>query len=138
MTAARIHALALLAWAFVLMLAKKVLPTGPRGLALFKANFEAEKLSPVSTVERAELPLYSRCIACGRCNVGDGPRRAASSGAYPGTMALMLASSRSMPNFSAAREALSFVTDDELAAKEALCPTEVPMRRIAAFIRAHA
>jgi hypothetical protein len=138
MTAGRLHALVLLSWAFLVMLVKKVFATGPRGLARFRANFEAEHLSSLDAAEWAELPMFSRCIACGRCNVGDGPRIAASRGAYPGTMGLMVASSRSLPDFAAASESLRWVTDDELAEKEALCPTGVPMRRVAAFIRAHA
>jgi hypothetical protein len=137
MSAARLHAFVLLAWAFVLMLLKRVWGRGPRGLALFEANFAAEHLTGLGAQERAELPTYDRCVACGLCNQGDGPRITASAGAYPGTMGLMLASSRSMPDFVAARDALRFISDDELAAKETLCPAAVPMRRIAAFIRAH-
>jgi hypothetical protein len=53
-------------------------------------------------------------------------------------MALMLASSRSLPDFPAANEALEWISDEELAEKERLCPVLVPMRRIAAFIRARA
>ncbi len=120
------------------MLVKKIFATGPRGIALFRANFAAEGLSSLDPVERAEFPTFSRCIACGRCNAGDGARIAASAGAYPGTMALMLASSRSMPEFGAAKEALAWISDEELAQKEATCPTRVPMRRVAAFVRAHA
>ena len=138
MTAARVHALAILSWAFLWMLLKKVFRFGPRGLALFRANYDAERLSSVSSDERAELATYGRCIACGRCNAGDGARMTESRGAYPGTMALMLASSRSMPDFAAANEALRFVTDDDLAEKESACPTAVPMRKVAAFVRRHA
>jgi hypothetical protein len=50
----------------------------------------------------------------------------------------MLASSRSLPDFRAASEALSWISEDELADKERLCPASVPMRRIAAFIRSRA
>jgi succinate dehydrogenase/fumarate reductase-like Fe-S protein len=138
MPAARIHALFVLAWAFVVMLLKKVFGTGPRGIALFRANFEAEHLSSLTSAERAELPSLSRCIACGRCNAGDGERIAASKGAFPGTMGLMVASSRGLPDFVAANEALQWISDEDLARKEAVCPTKVPMRRVAAFIRAHA
>jgi hypothetical protein len=53
-------------------------------------------------------------------------------------MALMIASSRSLPDFPVASVALRWISDDELAKKETLCPVEVPMRRIAAFIRARA
>ena len=138
MTSGRLYALFLLARAFIVTMFKRVFGGGARGLALFEANFEAEHLSRVDAAERAELPSFSRCIACGRCNRGDGARIARSHGAYPGTMALMLASSRSLPDFPAASEALQWITDDELAEKERLCPALVPMRRIAAFIRARA
>ena len=137
MTAGRLHALVLLAWAFVVMVAKKIAGRGPHGIALFEANFAADHLSKVTASERAEMGDFSRCIACGRCNAGDGARIAASGGAYPGTMAIMLSSSRSMPDFHHARTALAFISDNELAHKEATCPTAVPMRRIAAFIRSH-
>lgn len=138
MTPGRLHAFVLLGWALVVMVAKKLFGRGPRGLELFQANFQAERLTSLSAPERGEIATFSRCIACGRCDAGDGDRITASRGAYPGTMALMLASSRSMPEFGAALDALRFISDDELAHKEALCPTRVPMRRIAAFIRSHA
>ena len=137
MTAGRLHALWLLSWAFVAMLVKKVFAPGPRGLALFRANYEAERLLGLSADERAELGAFSRCTACGRCDAGDGRRIAESRGAYPGTMALMLASSRSLSDLSAASEALQWISDEDLAEKEATCPTRVPMRRVAAFIRRH-
>ena len=138
LTSGRIQALFLLARALLVTIWKRLFGRGLGGLALFEANFEAEHLSKVEPTERAELPRFSRCIACGRCNLGDGTRIASSHGAYPGTMALMLASSRSLPDFPVAAEALQWISDAELADKEALCPTEVPMRRIAAFIRARA
>jgi hypothetical protein len=138
MTSGRLHALVLLAWAFVRTMLKKVFGGPPRGLPLFEANFQAERLTSLSASERSEITTFSRCIACGRCDQGDGERIAASRGAYPGTMALMLASSRSMPDFGATLDALRFISDEELARKERLCPTRVPMRRVAAFIRRHA
>lgn len=137
-TSGRLYALFLLAQALIKTIFKRMFGGGVQGLALFEANFEAEHLSKVDAAERAELPGFSRCIACGRCNRGDGARIARSAGAYPGTMALMLTSSRSLPDFPAASEALQWITDDELAEKERLCPAAVPMRRIAAFIRARA
>jgi succinate dehydrogenase/fumarate reductase-like Fe-S protein len=137
-TTGQIHALALLAWALVLRTFRNVFGRGPRGLALFRANFDPEKLSAVTADQRAELGTFGRCIACGRCDEGDGARIAESRGAYPGTMAFVLASSRSMPDFVLAEEALRWITDEELAAKESVCPTVVPMRRIAAFVRQYA
>lgn len=108
------------------------------GIAAFRRAYDADGLPPVTPAERAELPTFSRCIACGICDRGEGERIAASGGAYRGVMSLMLSASRSMPEFRAAAYSLSFVSDEALARKERLCPTGVPMRRIASFLRAKA
>jgi hypothetical protein len=108
------------------------------GIALFRANYDADRLPPLAPQERAELPRFSRCIACGRCDVGEAERMARSGGAYPGLMAIVLASSRSMPDYDAARVALDHVPEDVLAAKEAECPTGIPFVSLARFIRAKA
>jgi len=50
-------------------------------------------------------------------------------------MAIVLASSRSTPDFDAAVLALEHVPEEVLAAKEAVCPTAVPFRDLAHFIR---
>jgi hypothetical protein len=137
MTARRIQALCILAWAVVVMLWKRVFGRGPRGLALFHANFAADGLFSLTPDERKAMGSFGRCIACARCNAGDGERMIRSAGAYPGTMSLMLAASRGMPDFGFAAPALTWITDDELAEKERICPADVPMRQIAAFVRAH-
>jgi hypothetical protein len=92
----------------------------------------------MSPRERLELPTFSACIACGLCDVGEGARAAASGGVYAGVMDLMLASSRSMPDYDAAVSAFDSVGDDRLAVLEARCPTRVPMRDVAAFVRSKA
>lgn len=109
---------------------------GASGIAAFRKAYDADGLPPVTAAERAELSTFSRCIACGICDRGESERIAASGGAYRGVMPLMLSASRSMPDFRAAAYSLSFVTDEVLAEKEQSCPTQVPMRRIAAFLRA--
>ena len=76
------------------------------GITLFRENYDADRLPPLDPAERAELSRFSRCIACGRCDLGEAERMARSRGAYPGLMAIVLASSRSMPDFDAARLAL--------------------------------
>ena len=108
------------------------------GIALFRENYDADRLPPLDAAERAELSQFSRCIACGRCDLGEAERMARSRGAYPGLMAVVLASSRSMPDFDAARLALDHVPDAVLAAKEDVCPTGVPFVSLARFIRAKA
>lgn len=106
------------------------------GLRLFHDNYDADRLPPVSPEDRARFSTFSRCIACGRCDVGEGARIAASNGAYPGLMAVVIASSRSMPDFDAAARALAFVPDEVLAAKTRVCPTRVPFLDLARFVRA--
>lgn len=53
-------------------------------------------------------------------------------------MSIMVAASRSMPDFQAAALELAFVSDEVLGEKEQICPTEVPMREVARFIRTKA
>jgi len=108
------------------------------GLAVFHANYDADRLPPVDANERERLSTFSRCIACGRCDVGEGERMARSGGSYPGLMAIVLASSRSMPDFDAAALALAYVPDAVLKQKEAICPVDVPFVQLAAFVRAKA
>lgn len=80
----------------------------------------------------------SGCIACGLCDVGEGGAMARSHGAYGGTMDLMLASSRSMPDYDAARGSFAHVSDERLGELAARCPARVPMREIGEFVRAKA
>jgi succinate dehydrogenase/fumarate reductase-like Fe-S protein len=108
------------------------------GIAAFRRAYDADGLPPVTAAERAELATFSRCLACGVCDRGESERIAASGGAYRGVMPLMLSASRSMPDFRAAAYSLGFVSDQVLAEKERSCPADVPMRRIAAFLRAKA
>ncbi|HEY6556065.1 MAG TPA: hypothetical protein VI072_02290 [Polyangiaceae bacterium] len=105
------------------------------GISAFRANYDADGLPPVTAEERKRLPAFSRCIACGLCDRGEARRIAASGGAYRGPMALVLAASRSMPDFRAAAHSWSFVSEEVLADKERICPTSVPFRDIARFVR---
>jgi hypothetical protein len=109
-----------------------------RGIDAFRESYAADRLPPVTPSERRTLPLLGGCIACGLCNVGEGPRIVASHGRYAGAMDLALASSRSMPDYDAAELSVAAVDDARLAELEARCPTRVPLRKIAAFIRGKA
>ncbi len=130
----RALALAILARSLVRTMIQKLLG-GPPGLELFHANYDADRLPPVDPAERAALPAFSRCIACGRCDVGEAERMGRSNGAYPGLMAIVLASSRSMPDFDAAVLALDHVPKEVLREKEGQCPTGVPFVALARFVR---
>jgi succinate dehydrogenase/fumarate reductase-like Fe-S protein len=133
----RLHALLILAWALVRSLLAPLFGAR-RGLADFRRSYAADRLPPVTPDERRILPELSGCIACGLCNAGEGAQIARSSGRYAGVMDLMLASSRSMPDYDAAARSFDAVGDDRLGELETRCPARVPMRQLAAFVRAKA
>lgn len=132
---ARIKALWLLTMALLRTVLRLMFGRRTDGIAAFRSNYDADGLPPVSAEERPKLATFSRCIACGLCDRGEAPRIAASGGAYRGTMALVLAASRSMPDYRAAAYSFSFVPEDVLAKKEQICPTGVPFRELARFVR---
>ncbi|NUP08987.1 MAG: hypothetical protein HOW73_23300 [Polyangiaceae bacterium] len=105
------------------------------GLPLFRQNYGPDRLPAVDPEERAQMPRFSACFACGRCDIGEGERVRASNGAYPGMMRFVLASSRSMPDYDAAERALAFVPEDVLRDKEAICPAHVPFTALARFVK---
>jgi hypothetical protein len=130
----QLRAVLLLAWAMIRTLVAPLFGAR-RGLAAFQASYAADRLPAITPEERRALPAFGGCVACGLCDVGEGARAAASSGAYAGVMDLMLASSRSMPDFDVAARSFEAVGEERLGQLEARCPTRVPMRRIAAFVR---
>jgi succinate dehydrogenase/fumarate reductase-like Fe-S protein len=133
----RLHALFVLAWGLIRSLMAPLLGRR-RGLADFVRSYAADRLPPLTPSERHELPSLSGCIACGLCDAGEGAAIARSNGRYAGVMDLMLASSRNMPDFDAAARSFDAVGDERLAELEMRCPARVPMRRVAAFVRAKA
>ncbi|HEV8550094.1 MAG TPA: hypothetical protein VGQ57_13715 [Polyangiaceae bacterium] len=134
----RIKALFLLALALVKTLLLRVVSGRRDGIAAFRANYDADGLPPVTPDERAGFAAFERCIACGLCDRGEAGRIARSGGAYRGVMALVIAGSRSMPEFRAAAYGFRFVPDEVLAEKELLCPVRIPFRRIAEFVQTKA
>lgn len=133
----RFKAWLLLATALLRTLLRLLFSRRRDGLAEFRAHYAADGLAPVTEDQRAEMAGFGGCIACGLCDRGEGARIARSKGAYPGVMQLVLAGSRSMPDFAAAARGFQHVTDAVLEEKERGCPTAVPIREIARFVRAH-
>jgi hypothetical protein len=131
----RVKALFLLGLALVKTLLVRFFSRGYDGIARFRENYDADGLPPVTREERAGMNEFQRCVACGLCDRGEAARIARSGGAYRGVMALVVAGSRSMPEFRAAAYGFSFVPDDVLADKERICPVRIPFRRVAAFVR---
>lgn len=135
---ARIRALVLLAVALVTSLFKRLFGRRRDGYEAFRRNYDPDGLSPLTAAERDAMAGFGRCIACGICDRGESARIARSGGAYRGVMALVLAASRSMPDFRAAAYSVGFVPEDVLREKDRLCPARVPISTIAAFVRAKA
>jgi hypothetical protein len=133
----RALALALLAWSLVRVVARLMFRQPP-GLSVFHDNYGTEGLVPIDRHERDELEGFSRCIACGRCDIGEAERIAASRGEYPGLMQLVLASARSMPDFDAAARGFAHVPESVLRRKVSRCPVRIPFADLAAFVRAKA
>jgi hypothetical protein len=127
----QLHAIVILAWSLVRSIFGRKL-----GVADFREHYAPDRLPPVAVSERKQLPMFGGCIACGLCDIGQGALTQISHGAYTGVMDLMIASSRSMPDFDAATASFAAIGDAKLAELEKICPTRVPMREIAAFVRA--
>lgn len=136
----RLHTLVVLGWALVRTLLAPLLfgRRGRRGLAAFWASYRGDRVPPVTADERRLLFRAGACIACGRCDAGQGAAMVRSQGAFAGVMDLMLASSRSMPDYDAASRSFAAVDDATLAELEGRCPVGVPMRDVAALVRSKA
>ena len=131
---ARIKALWLLGTAFALTVLR-LLFRRRSGLQQFIRNYGPDRLPALTAQERQELPAFSRCIACGRCDEGEAARVVASAGEYRGIMSVVLAASRSTTDYLAAERSLTHVDDAVLQRKERLCPTQVPIASLADFVR---
>jgi hypothetical protein len=134
----RIKALFLLAFALLRTLWRLVWHRHIDGLARFRENYAEDGLTSLNEHERQQMRHFGRCIACGRCDRGDAPRVLASKGTFRGTMGLVLAASRSMPDYRAAARGFAHLSEAELEMKERLCPTRVPIRELARFVQANA
>jgi hypothetical protein len=132
-----IHALFILAWALVRSVVASLFGLR-RGLEDFRASYAGDGLVPLDAADRSKIQRFGTCIACGLCDVGDGAAIVRAGGTYRGTMDLMLASSRGMTDFDAARVSFEAVGDARLEELEARCPARVPMRAVARFVRAKA
>jgi succinate dehydrogenase/fumarate reductase-like Fe-S protein len=133
----RVHALFILAWALVRSLLAPLVGAR-RGLSEFRHSYAGDRVLPMAPQDREVLSRLAGCIVCGLCNVGEGAAMVRSRGAYAGVMDLMLASSRSMPDYDAAARSFEAVGDARLAELEDRCPVRVPMRQVAALVRAKA
>jgi hypothetical protein len=130
-----VKALLLLALAVLRTFVRRLFGGKKGGIRAFREHYSADGLAPLTPAQSEVSRGFGGCIACGLCDRGERARIAGSDGAYNGVMQLILAASRSMPDYGAAALGFAHVPDDVLAEKERICPTRVPMRQIAQFVR---
>jgi succinate dehydrogenase/fumarate reductase-like Fe-S protein len=134
----RLKALVLLAWALVRTLWRRAWHRHVDGLGQFRQNYARDGLTALLPGDREAMAEFGRCIACGRCERDDAAKIIESKGRFRGTMGLVLAASRSMPDYRAAALGFAFLSEADLERKERVCPTHVPLRRLAAFVQSNA
>jgi hypothetical protein len=119
-----------LGWRAVVVHPVQLALRGEPGASRFRANFFPEGLIPTTLEDRDRLREASRCVHCGLC---DAPGTAAG---LPSPSLLPLVFSRSTVELPQARAALARfgAASAPLAAGEALCPTGVPLRRLASWL----
>lgn len=126
-----------LGWYFFARLVSRAFRREP-GLALFKASFEPEGLTPVSLDEREALRGASRCIACGRCDTAFDAWPHVERSVFRGPSELPRAISTGLVDAPRARRWLTQLERGDLEALERVCPTGVPFVALAAHVRARA
>lgn len=135
MISGRTRAFVILGWSFFRVLFKLLFTKQPPGLEQFHDNYDSEGLSAIEPRERQLMARFSRCTACGRCDFGEAERISQSAGEYPGLMQLVLASTRSMPDFDAAARGFVHVPQAVLQRKVGRCPVRIPFVELARFVR---
>jgi len=121
-----------LGWRALVVHPLQLLLRGTPGAARFRANFFQEGLIPTTSEDRERMREAARCIHCGLC---DAPAAAAH---LPTPTLLPLVFSRSSVELPQARAGLSRFREAPavlaLAEGERLCPTGVPLRRLASWL----
>jgi succinate dehydrogenase/fumarate reductase-like Fe-S protein len=105
------------------------------GKQKFLDNYAPEGLLPTSAEDREILYAASRCIHCGLCDAYDAALSSLPRTLYDGASAMPVSWSRATPDLPTARNALERIHPEQLARAESVCPTRVPLRRIAAFLQ---
>jgi succinate dehydrogenase/fumarate reductase-like Fe-S protein len=122
---------------YLRLLVRAVLRGGlPRGIALYNRNYLPDGLVPLAAGEVERLPAYERCAVCGLCDAACPLVPDAAAQVFPGPSFLASCLSRSLPQFHAAADYLAYFDRcGECRACEEVCPEDLPLREIAAFVR---
>lgn len=105
------------------------------GKRRFLANYAPEGNLPTSTEDLAVLRGASRCIHCGLCEAYDQALSVLPRTVYGGASALPVAYTRATPGLPHARKVIERLDEAQLARAEAVCPTRVPLREIARYLK---
>jgi heterodisulfide reductase subunit C len=132
---ARPGALAYLAWrAIASHPLRKLFRRPGTGEARFLAQYGAEGLLPTRPEDRAAAQAAAACISCGLCELGCDLAGAAPAVRALGLHAAFRLYSRNLAELPLSAGALAACT--ACAACDALCPTQVPISRVVATLRA--
>jgi len=107
---------------------------GP-GEQRFLRNYAGEGNIPLTLEDREVLRGASRCIACGLCDGFDGALASASRTVHLGASLFPVSLSRATPDLPHARADVEAIAQDQLWKSEAVCPTRVPLRAIAGYLK---
>ena len=105
------------------------------GKQRFLDNYAPEGLIPTSAADREVLEQASRCIHCGLCDAYDPTLSTLPRTVYGGVSLLPVSYSRATPDMPRARQAIETIRPEALVQAEAVCPTRVPLQRIARYLK---
>ena len=105
------------------------------GKEKFLNNYAPEALVAMSEEDREVLRGAARCIHCGLCDAYDLALASLPRTVYDGASLMPIAYSRATPDLVRAKTALGKVDEAQLVRAEAVCPTRVPLRRIAVYLK---
>jgi succinate dehydrogenase/fumarate reductase-like Fe-S protein len=109
-------------------------PFHKTGYRQFMENYRADRLLPLSTVDKDWLLRFSRCFNCGLCDSACPALLTVPREEFPGPSYLVTTLARSTPDFWAAR--LDFSLCEGCRRCEEICPNQVPVKEALEFIEA--
>lgn len=118
-----------LGWYFAKrLLVRTFLPR--RGLARFLGAYGPEGLFPLEIEEKTAVSSLSRCVGCGACDARFDAYGRVARTTLRAPSELVLAASRSLPEWDALAAPLAELERGDLAALEAVCPARIPFQDV--------
>lgn len=132
----RIYATILLGWHFLLHYVKKLtFVYDPGGLEQFRENFDDEGLGSLSAEDREALADWQRCIGCGLCEAACPELSVIPENRHAGPRYLAMAAMRDLSEPDLSIPATDVLDSCDCERAEAVCPVDIPIDDIAAFLR---